>query len=105
MFYFQVIVHYKGKSRGGNQGRNLEAPVEVETMMELCLLVCSQWLAQPDFIYNLGPSAKGMVLPIVESQGVYYGLHTARKCYHCLACIFTRWRHFHVSQVTLVSVK
>lgn len=36
--------------------------------MELCLPVCSPWLAQTEFKYNLEPPVKGMVLPTVDSQ-------------------------------------
>jgi hypothetical protein len=41
------------ESRAGTQYRNLEAETQAEE--EHCLLACSSFLAQPTFLYHLGP--------------------------------------------------
>lgn len=45
----------------------MEAETEAEATEECCLLACSLWLAQPDFLYHPGlhaqPSTKGLILP------------------------------------------
>jgi hypothetical protein len=52
----QVTVYLCGKS-----GQKLKAGTwrqeEAEVMEESCLLACSSWLAQPDFLQNPGPQA------------------------------------------------
>lgn len=42
-----------------SQSRDLEAGTEAETMEEHYLLACFLSLAQPDFLCNSGPPAKG----------------------------------------------
>ena len=43
----------------GNQERRLEAGTEAEAREECCLLACSLWLVQPNFLYLPGSLAQG----------------------------------------------
>jgi hypothetical protein len=44
----------EGNWNRGTQGRNLDAGTEAEAMEGWMLLTGSLWLAQPNFLYNLG---------------------------------------------------
>lgn len=53
-----VYFHHWGESGTGTQVRNLEAGTYTKAVESCCLLACYSRLAQPDFLYNPGPSAR-----------------------------------------------
>ena len=57
--HFHITVHHWKKSGLKLKGRNLKAGIDVEAMVDCCLLPCSPWLSKPAFLQNQEPSAQG----------------------------------------------
>jgi hypothetical protein len=66
--HFLITVYHQRKvGQQLEQGKNLEAGADAETMEGCCLLASFSWLAQPDFLENSGP-------PLPRDDTIHSGL-------------------------------
>lgn len=84
-----ITVHQEGKAEQEvKKGRNLETGTEAKIMEECCLLACSSWLTQHDFLYTPGHP---------EWAGPFHRHHSVEKIQQRYALRPVWWKHFLIS--------